>query len=129
MKNHSRSMLSEGTNGELHDVQEDVVVFAAVLLVLVLIEDAISDVVDETGEKVEIEIVVELIVVASAVVVVVVVAGPVVVVVRVVLVVEVDGALVVLLVALCVRLLRTRRQRIRRMEGTQPGKPIFELDL
>ena len=127
MKNHSRSMLSEGTNGELHDVQEDVVVSAAVLLVL--IEDAISDVVDETGEKVEIEIVVELIVVASAVVVVVVVAGPVVVVVRVVLVVEVDGALVGLLVALCVRLLRTRRQRIRRMEGTQPGKPIFELDL
>ena len=125
MKNHSRSMLSEGTNGELHDVQEDVVVSATVLLVL--IEDAISDVVDETGEEVEVEIVVVL--VPSVVVVVVVVAGPVVVVVRVVLVVEVDGALVVLLVALCVRLLRTRRQRIRRMEGTQPGKPIFELDL
>ena len=127
MKNHSRSMLSEGTNGELHEVQEDVVVSAAVLLVLVLIEDAICNVVDETGEEVEVEIVV--VVVASVVVVVVVVAGPVVVVVRVVLVVEVDGALVVLLVALCVRLLRTRRQRIRRMEGTQPGKPIFELDL
>ena len=127
MKNHSRSMLSEGTNGELHEVQADVVLSATVLLVL--IEDAISDVVDETGEEVEVEIVVELIVVASVVVVVVVVAGPVVVVVRVVLVVEVDGALVVLLVALCVRLLRTRRQRIRRMEGTQPGKPIFELDL
>ena len=125
MKNHSRSMLSEGTNGELHDVQEDVVVSAAVSLVLVLIEDDISNVVDKTGEEVEVEIVV--VVVASVVV--VVVAGPVVVVVRVVLVVEVDGALVVLLVALCVRLLRTRRQRTRRMEGTQPGKPIFELEL
>ena len=102
LRNHSKSMLSEGTNGELHKVQEDVVLSAAG--VLVLIGDVESDVVDNVVEKVEDELVVllvELIVVAAVVV----VGGNVVVVVVVVVVkfVEVGGAVVVLVV-LCARL-------------------------
>ena len=105
LRNHSKSMLSEGTNGELHRVQEDVVLSAAG--VLVLIEDVESDVVDcDVVEEVEDELVVlleELIVVVAVEV----VRGKVVVVVVVVNVVvvkgvEVDGAVV--LVVLCVRL-------------------------
>ena len=97
LMNHSKSMLSEGTNGELHRVQEDVVLSAA--RVLVLIEDVESEVVDGVVEEVEDEIVVlleELVVVVAVEV----VGGNVVVV--VVNVVEEDGAVVV--VVLCVRL-------------------------
>ena len=90
--NHSKSMLSEGTNGELHRVQE--VVLSAVG-VLGLIEDVESEVVDTVVEEVEDEMVVLI-----ATVVVDVVGGNVAVVVVVVNVVEEDGEVVVL----CVRL-------------------------
>ena len=102
LRNHSKSMLSEGTNGELHRVQEDVVLSAAG--VLVLIGDVESDVVDNVVEEVEDELVV-LLVELIVVVAVEVVGGNVVVVVVVVVVkfVEVGGAVVVLVV-LCARL-------------------------
>ena len=102
LRNHSKSMLSEGTNGELHKVQEDVVLSAAG--VLVLIGDVESDVVDNVVEEVEDELVV-LLVELIVVVAVEVVGGNVVVVVVVVVVkfVEVGGAVVVLVV-LCARL-------------------------
>jgi len=99
LRNHSKSMLPEGTNGELHTVQEAEVVLSAVA-VLVLIEDVESELlVDNVVEEVEDGMVVlldELI----AVVEVAVVGGVGVVV--VVNVVEEDGAVVV--VVLCVRL-------------------------
>ena len=99
LRNHSKSMLSEGTNGELHRVQEDVVLSAAG--VLVLIGDVESDVVDNVVEDELVVLLVELIVVVAVEV----VGGNVVVavVVVVVKVVEVDGAAVVLVV-LCARL-------------------------
>ena len=98
LRNHSKSMLSEGTNGELHRVQEDVVLSAAG--VLVLIGDVESDVVDNVVEDELVVLLVELIVVVAVEV----VGGNVVVVVVVVVkVVEVDGAAVVLVV-LCARL-------------------------
>ena len=102
LRNHSKSMLSEGTNGELHRVQEDVVLSSAAS-VLVLIKDVESDVVDNVVEEVEDELVV-LLVELIVVVAVEVVGGNVVVVVVVVVVkvVEVDGAVV--LVVLCARL-------------------------
>ena len=95
--NHSKSMLSEGTNGELHRVQADVVLSAAGELVL--IEDVESEFVDNVVEEVEEEMVVLL---EELVVVVVVeeVGGDVVVV--VLKVVKEDGAMLV--VVLCVRL-------------------------
>ena len=95
--NHSKSMLSEGTNGELHRVQADVVLSAAGELVL--IEDVESEFVDNVVEEVEEEMGVLL---EELVVVVVVeeVGGDVVVV--VLKVVEEDGAMLV--VVLCVRL-------------------------
>ena len=95
LRNHSKSMLSEGTNGELHRVQEDVVLSAAG--VLVLIKDVESDVKEEVDDELVV-LLVELIVVVAVVVV-----GGNVVVVVVVKVVEVDGAAVVLVV-LCARL-------------------------
>ena len=95
--NHSKSMLSEGTNGELHRVQADVVLSAAGELVL--IEDVESEFVDNVVEEVEEEMGVLL---EELVVVVVVeeVSGDVVVV--VLKVVKEDGAMLV--VVLCVRL-------------------------
>ena len=95
--NHSKSMLSEGTNGELHRVQADVVLSAAGELVL--IEDVESEFVDNVVEEVEEEMGVLL---EELVVVVVVeeVSGDVVVV--VLKVVNEDGAMLV--VVLCVRL-------------------------
>ena len=95
--NHSKSMLSEGTNGELHRVQADVVLSAAGELVL--IEDVESEFVDNVVEEVEEEMGVLL---EELVVVVVVgeVGGDVVVV--VLKVVKEDGAMLV--VVLCVRL-------------------------
>ena len=98
LRNHSKSMLSEGTNGELHRVQEDVVLSAAG--VLVLIGDVESDVVDNVVEDELVVLLVELIVVVAVEV----VGGNVVVVVVVVVVkfVEVGGAVV--LVVLCARL-------------------------
>ena len=95
--NHSKSMLSEGTNGELHRVQADVVLSAAGELVL--IEDVESEFVDNVVEEVDEEMGVLL---EELVVVVVVgeVGGDVVVV--VLKVVKEDGAMLV--VVLCVRL-------------------------
>ena len=97
LMNHSKSMLSEGTNGELHRVQE---VVLAVAGVLVLIDDVESedvdnvgvesDVVDNVEEEVEDEMVVLIVVVVVEVV------GENVVVV-VVNVVEEDGEVVVVL--------------------------------
>ena len=52
LRNHSKSMLSEGTNGELHTVQEAEVVLSAVA-VLVLIEDAESELLVDVVEEVE----------------------------------------------------------------------------
>ena len=104
--NHSKSMLSEGTNGELHRVQADVVLSAAGEIVL--IEDVESEFVDNVVEEVEEEMGVLL---EELVVVVVVeeVGGDVVVeevggdvVVVVLKVVKEDGAMLV--VVLCVRL-------------------------
>jgi len=102
LRNHSKSMLSEGTNGELHRVQEDVVLSAAGGLVL--IGDVESDVVDcEVVEEVEDELVVLLVELIEVVAVVVVGGNVVVVIVAVVVVavkvVEVDSAVV--LVVLC----------------------------
>ena len=96
--NHSKSMLSEGTNGELHRVQADVVL-SATTGELVLVEDVESEFVDNVVEEVDEEMGVLL---EELVVVVVVeeVGGDVVVV--VLKVVKEDGAMLV--VVLCVRL-------------------------
>lgn len=87
--NHSKSMLSEGTSGELHKVQDVVLSPAGVL---VLIGNVESEVADNVVEGVDDEIVVLL----DELIVVVVAGGNVV----VVSVVEEDGAVVV--VVLCV---------------------------
>ena len=122
LMNHSKSMLSEGTNGELHRVQGVVLSAAGVF---VLIEDVESEVVDNV--EVESEVVdnvevggVEDEMVVLIVDVVVEVDGEYVVVV-VVNVVEEDGEFVVVL---WVRLVRTMRVRASRIEENR-GKTIL----
>ena len=54
LRNHSKSMLSEGTNGELHTVQVEVVL--SVIAVLVLNEDVESEsLVGDVVEEKEVE--------------------------------------------------------------------------
>ena len=121
LMNHSKSMLSEGTNGELHRVQE---VVLAVAGVLVLIDDVESEDVDNVGvesdvvDNVEEEVEDEMVVLIVDVV--VEVDGEYVVVV-VVNVVEEDGEFVVVL---WVRLVRTMRVRVSRIEENR-GKTIL----